>query len=273
MPSRVLSLRRSDTCARCRRPLAVGARAWWDADARTVTCLGCRHATVEPPPLDTGAVALDRGRPGASVGREYRRRRVNRETRKRREHPLLGGMMLALGKPPRHESAFRQGERGEVSVGGYLERRTARGPALVLHDRRMPRGRGNIDELAIAPSGVFVIDVKDIKGEVRVQNPLRGSARLVIKGRNRTKLVDGLDRQVTAVRLALDATGHVEVAVFGVFCFTSRAEFPLLGTMSIRGHKLLHRRKLVNALARGGMLTPAYVQAVASDLAAALPPA
>ena len=98
----------------------------------------------------------------------------------------------------------------------------------------MPGGYGNIDHLAIAPSGVFVIDVKNIKGKVRVANPLFGAAKLMVRGRDRTKLIDGLDRQIHAVRRALTASGHPGVPVQGVLCFVS-ADLPLFGTLNMRG--------------------------------------
>ncbi len=125
-----------------------------------------------------------------------------------------------------------------------LERGTKEGPAIVLHDRRMPGGHGNIDHLVITPTGVFVVDAKDIEGKVRVENPLFGAARLMISGRNRTKLVDGLDRQVAAVRHALAGNGHADVSVQGVLCFT-KADLPLLGTLKMRGHLLIHRRAFI----------------------------
>jgi len=59
----------------------------------------------------------------------------------------------------------------------------------------MHGGHGNIDHLAITATGVFVIDAKNIKGKVRVAKPLFGAAKLRITGRDRTKLIDGLDRQ------------------------------------------------------------------------------
>jgi len=38
------------------------------------------------------------------------------------------------------------------------------------------------------------------RGEVRVERPWLGKPKLVVNGRDRTKIVDGLDRQVAAVR-------------------------------------------------------------------------
>ena len=70
----------------------------------------------------------------------------------------------------------------------------------LLHDRRMPRGRGNIDHLAVAPTGVCVTDAKAHKGKVRIARPVFGLEKLLINSRDRTRLLDGLDRQVEAVR-------------------------------------------------------------------------
>ncbi len=135
----------------------------------------------------------------------------------------------------------------------------------------MPRGHGNIDHLVVCPAGVFVVDAKDIRGRVKVSAPLFGAAKLLVDGRDRSKLIDGLDRQVTAVRAALPA-GEEQVPVHGVLCFT-RAELPVLGTLRMRGHELLYRRALVKRLAADGQLGAAAIDALAQALAATFPPA
>jgi len=272
MPSRVLSLRRPDTCVECHCHITAGTSAWWDAGARKVTCIACL-AAGQAAPAQTAPAELDRGQPGASVGREYRRRRSSRETRTRVRHPHIGGLLLTLRKPPPNEVAFRLGEDGELSICAYLERRTAQGPAVILHDRRMPRGYGNIDLLAVAPSGVFVIDAKNIKGDVRISNPLIGSAKLMVRGRNRSRMIDGLERQVAVVRAAMDDAGHARVPVHGVLCFTARADFPLLGGTSIRGYRLHHRRALARRVNRRDGLSPDAIAQLARSLATALRPA
>lgn len=268
----MLKLRRPDVCIVCSSELPAGSQAWWDAVTRTVTCATCRETTAEPIVAGMLQTELDRGRPGASVAREHQRRKSNREIRTREAHPWIGGLLLALRGAPRHETAFRRGELGEKAVAASLEQGTKHGPAIVLHDRRMPRGYGNIDHLVIAPTGVFVIDAKDIKGKVRVQNRLFGAAKLMIAGRNRTKLIDGLDRQVSAVRRALAGNNHADVAVQGVLCFT-KADLPLLGTLKMRGHLLLHRRALVKRLNASGPLGSSAIDTLARTLAVAFPPA
>ena len=151
----------------------------------------------------------------------------------RNAHPHVGRLLLWLTDAPQHEVAFKTGEFGEIAVAESLERRTAEGPAVILHDRRMPPGRGNIDHVAIAPTGVFVIDAKAHSGNVRIDSPLFGSAKLRIAGRDSTKLIDGLDRQVAAVRDALARAGHPDVTVQRVLCFTA-PDLTLLRTLKMR---------------------------------------
>jgi hypothetical protein len=209
----------------------------------------------------------ERWHPGASAAREHERRRRSREARTRADHPLIGGLLLALGGAPQHEDAFRRGAAGERAVADSLERRTAASDAILLHDRRMPNGRGNIDQLAIAATGVYVIDAKDHHGKVRISTPLFGAPTLQIAGRDRTSLLDGLDRQVAVVRDTLDATGLLEVPVHGVLCFTN-ADLPLLGTTPIRGHLLLYRKALAKRINAPDPLTKRVRSAPAYTLAA-----
>ena len=181
-------------------------------------------------------------------------------------------MLLAWRSAPQHEAAFRIGQLGEERLGAWLERSTAAGPTIVLNDRRMPSGLGNIDHLAVTPRGTFVIDAKNVKGRVEVSSPLFGAAKLKIGGYNRTKFIEGLDRQVAAVRDALAVSGHADVPVQGVLCFL-RADLPLLGTQRMRGHYLLSRRALAKRLGRDGPLDPTLIENIARALANALPPA
>jgi hypothetical protein len=76
----------------------------------------------------------------------------------------------------------------------------------VLHDRRMPHSKANIDHVAICGSGVYVIDTKRYRGKIEVRQPLFGAAKLKIAGRDQTKLVDGLARQVAVVEATLGGT-------------------------------------------------------------------
>jgi hypothetical protein len=268
----MLKLRKPDVCVACDAGLPAGTLAWWDAEERTVTCKPCREKTPDPKPVESPQPELNRGQAGASVHREYERRKHNREARIRKKHKWVGGLLLALGGTPQSVKAFDKGGVGERRVGAFLDKRAAGGQIIALHDRRMPGGWGNIDHLAITSMCVFVIDAKNYKGKVRVQTPLFGKSKLRVSGRDRTKLIDGLDRQVAAVRDVLDRAGHSEVPVQGVLCFTS-GDLPLFGTLKMRGHLLLYRKRLGKRLCKKGPISPETINAIAQTLAAALPPA
>jgi hypothetical protein len=271
MASRILKLRRPDVCVVCGTSIDAASEAWWDAGTKTVTCLACRRAVAQPP-NSMGPELLDRGHAGASARREYERRKTGREASVRGAHRRIGGVLLWLKDAPQHEIAFKAGELGEVAVGESLDRRTAEGPAIILHDRRMPRGRGNIDHVAIAPAGVYVVDAKAHSGKVRIDRPLLGSTKWRIAGRDRTELIEGLDRQVAAVRDALDRAGHVDVPIQGMLCFTN-ADLPVMRTLRIRGHVLLYRKVLAARLNADGKLHADEIESIAHGLAHDLPPA
>ena len=272
MSARQLKIRREDTCVRCAAVLPVGTEAWWDKTARTVTCTDCFAASAADaapvPPQDE----LNCEDAGANLDRESDRRRRNREQRTRAAHPHLGGLLLAMRGTPQHEAVFHQGAVAERAVAESLRMRTGEQGVITLHNRRMPGGRGDIDHIAIAPSGVYVIDTKDWKGKVEIERPWFGSPKLLIGRRDRTGLIDGLERQLTVVRTALDQLGHQSVPLPGALCFT-KADLPLLRPQEFRGHMLLYRRALAKRLNREGPLDPARVEALARQLAVALPSA
>ncbi len=168
--------------------------------------------------------------------------------------------------------AFHQGAVAERAVADALKKRTAPGSVITLHNRQMPGRRGDIDHIVIAPTGVYVIDTKDWKGEVHIQTPWFGAPKLLIRGRDRTKLIDGLDRQITAVRSALDRDGYETVPIRGAVCFT-RADLPFLRTQTLRGHLLLYTKALIQRVNADGPLQPPLIEQLASHLAALLPPA
>jgi hypothetical protein len=217
---------------------------------------------------------LDTGTAGASGRREYERRRAKREEATRERHPRIGNLLLKFQNPPEHEKAWATGATGEEELAACLARRCPE--VIVLHDRRMPGSRANIDHLAVAPSGVHVIDAKRYKGKIEVRKPFFGDAQLVIGSRDKTKLVDGLERQAEIVRSFVSAVAP-EIDVTACFCFVNPAGqaggIPLLRTLSIRGHSLFYPRKLAKRLNEPGALDPGQIRDLAAALAARFPSA
>lgn len=212
-----MALRYAGTCRLCGAALQAGAMAVYERPMKTVRCLECPH----------GVTAPDVGTAGASARREYDRRKDNREKRIREAHPKIGGLILALSDDPQSTKAWESGAVGEE----LLAQRLTDLPETfqVLHDRRIPGTRANIDHIVIGPSGVWVIDAKRYKGQRPALHTEGGLFRPRVKslrvgGRDRTKLVEGIQSQVGKVAAAVGVT----IPVTGVLCFLD-ADWPLFG--------------------------------------------
>jgi hypothetical protein len=123
----------------------------------------------------------------------------------RAQHKHLGGLLLALSSDPQSTTAWATGAQGEQAIGRSLDRLRADGVA-VLHDRRIPGSRANIDHLAISQAGIFVIDTKHYMGRVEQRDVggwFKTDLRLFVGGRDRSKLLAGMTTQVEAVRRAI----------------------------------------------------------------------
>jgi hypothetical protein len=278
-----MTLRRPGACAGCGSSLPAGHQAAWDATTRLVRCMACHRAdapghspaavTVVPPLVAPPATG------GASAQREYDERSSRREERIKTAHPRLGRLLLALSEEPASTRVWAQGAAGERAVAAKLDD-LAGDHVVALHDRRMRRpdgslSRANIDHLAVAPTGVWVIDAKTHQGalEVRRSGGLfspRAEA-LFIGGRDRTSLVHGLLKQIAAVQSELADVGAT-VPVRGALCFVG-TELPWFGSSSIVGVPLVGRRGLAKLLRGAGDLDAAERTALADFLAGRFPPA
>ncbi len=142
----------------------------------------------------------------------------------------------------------------------------------------MPRSRANIDHIAVAASGVYVIDTKRYRGKIEVLKPLFGKPKLKIGGRDQTKLVDGLANQVAVVQEALAGVAS-QVPVHGCLCFVAPEGFladsglPVLRTLKINGYPLYYPRRLANRLNGSGPLSPEQASTIHAELAVRLPEA
>jgi hypothetical protein len=225
-----------------------------------------RERSTAAGPLDSAA--------GASARREYERQRAAREARVRDRLGPLAGVALTLAGEPAHQRAGATGAAGEVKLAAKLDRWTADAGVVLLHDRRVPGSVANIDHIAVGPTGVRVIDAKRYKGRIVVER--RGglfrerTAHLIVRGSDRSKLLDGILGQVEIVRKALGQ--HDDVPVHGVLCFVD-GDWPLFGTLEARGIPVLPPRKTARLCSTPGPLDDRDIRAVATTLAAALRPA
>ena len=171
---------------------------------------------------------------------------------------------------------WNTGPEGERGLAAFLAARCPQVP--MLHDRSASRSRANIDHVAIAPTGVYVIDCKRYRGKIEVTRPLFGPRKLKIRGRDRTGLIDGLERQVAQVEVALAAIG-VEVPVHGCLCFVAPESrfagvgLPLVRTLKIAGYRLYYARRLARRLNRSGPIGLEQAITLREELALRLRPA
>src|SRR4051812_15625323 len=230
-PFKRMKLRYAGACRVCGVALAAGETAVYHRVLKQVectTCFGDGSATsplnevvststgvtsqpgaeslsrnAEPNAMPTASSErmseLDSGTAGASARREHERRVAKREDRIRTRHPRLGGLILAVTDEPQSTRAWERGAVGEEKLARRLDELLARG-ARVLHDRRIPGTRANIDHIVVGPAGIFVIDAKRYKGgpHLRVEGGIfrPRTEKLMVGSRDCSKLVPGVARQV-----------------------------------------------------------------------------
>ena len=209
---------------------------------------------------------------GASARREYERRKQNREQRIHTNHPKLGRLILALSDDPQSTQAWAQGAIGEERLAQRLK--DLPDTFRVLHDRRIPGTRANIDHIVIGPTGVWVIDAKRYKNKRPTLQVDGGIIRprtehLRIGGRDRSNLVNGIRTQVERAATALD---DGDVPIVGMLCFLE-ADWPLIGgSFTVNGVHVLWPRLLIKRIT-GAEAHLTQVDAVRARLVTAFPQA
>ncbi|HWI05092.1 MAG TPA: nuclease-related domain-containing protein [Acidimicrobiales bacterium] len=148
-------------------------------------------------------------------------KRTRRETTIRSRHPHLGGLILAVTDEPQDIKNWDKGAVGEEKLAAGLDGLAGAG-VVAIHDRLRPGGgQANIDHLAVTPAGVWVIDAKRYSGRVAKRDVggwFSTDVRLFVGRRDCTRLVDGMAKQVDAVRRTL-GEDWADVPVRPMLCF------------------------------------------------------
>ncbi len=234
---------------------------------------------------------------GASSHAEYERRRALHRERVRRRRPvvlvitaigvvagiaflgiqpLLGWALIlaavasaanALFVTPNHVTAWATGADGEARTATFLEPLRAEG-FRILHDRRIPGSRANIDHIVIGPPGVYVVETKSFSGQLKV----RGNE-VYVAGRRKTTMIEEAKREALAVQVALapelEALG---IGMVPVIC-VHRASLPWFGA-DARGIRIVSGKDLVKRLRKADpRLVTEAVERLANAAAERLKPA
>jgi hypothetical protein len=208
---------------------------------------------------------------GSSARREYERRRARDEAKilEKWGQGRLGRIAVALSDERQSTTAWKSGAIGEAVVGAALDAIPS-GDVAVLHDRRIPGRKTNIDHIVVTPGGVWVIDAKRYRGkrpELRIEGGLlRPRVEKLIVGGDRTALVDSVLRQR---ELVAEVVGPVPVTAS--LCFVD-ADWPVFGgSFTTREVLVCWPKKLAKRIsAEQGEV---HVTATAAALAAHFPPA
>jgi hypothetical protein len=281
--------------------MSGGSRARWDRATKSATCLTCeperdaeREEQATPPgALDrrftAGEEPLDGGVAGASARRIADRqteRRVKakeqRDEATRAAHPKLGGLLVKTRDflaEPEKPTSWQKGAAGEEAVGRRFAVLAEEGFA-VLHDRRKPGTRWNIDHLVVGPRGVYVIDAKHYSGPLEVRTTgsffRPGPNRVFVNGRNQDKRVAAMDWQVECVEAAVGPrVEELGGVIRPVLCFLG-VEIGLLQGPWLAGERevlITWPRRFVKDVGRDGPLDPEHIAEVARRLDEALPKA
>ena len=284
-----LVLRWPGACEVCASELSAGTQAWWFRATKSIRCVSCvvslkhQESATRRQPATVTSIA------GASAQREYEKRSARELAKKekavvedeqwrqraKQQRPVIGRLAAALTPKPvvtpesQSTRAWKVGAEGERVVGALLD-----GLATVraFHDLRVPGSRANIDHIAVAESGVYVIDSKKYSGRIESRDVgtfWKADHRLYVAGRDRTKLVESMAWQVGVVRKVL-GPAFDEVPVHGVLCFVD-GQFGLLpNSFRIDDVDVVWPRELAKLLNRSGGVGAHQADAIANVLGGTL---
>jgi hypothetical protein len=255
-------------CSVCGTWLREGEEAAYVWASRRMYCLTCapgQEAPATPP--------LSRGVPGASTWREHDRRLANDEARlAERYGQRVGGFIATVREERQSTRSFASGAYGEEKLAAAL----AKVPGIeVLHDRRIPGSKGNIDHIVVAPAGIFVIDTKRYQGRVELKR--KGSIfypeyRLYATGRDRTMEIAEIKALAKIVDDAiLQHRVEPQPIAVPVLCFVD-AERVRLGPKAHDGVLLETDYTIRELLLSEVEMAPGQIDHVARELGRLFPP-
>jgi hypothetical protein len=209
-PWKVLVFRKEGVCDSCGATLPTGVKGQWNSSTKKVRCI--EHGVIRQPQViveESREREPNRGTAGKSAKEKYSELHIIEEGNVRNRFDRfkrLGEVAVFLHDDSQKTANWKVGSVGEEVVGARLDLLAQEVDFEVLHDRRRPPTKANIDHMVVTPAGVFVVDAKNYEGQIEVRQPgwFSGDpAQLFINGRNRTKIVDGVKKQVAQVKLVL----------------------------------------------------------------------
>jgi len=269
VPWRKLSIRNPECCSVCKNEFPSRTVLWCETSSKTLRCIPCH---LDQSNILAKQVGID-GTAGSSAAKEYKKRKASYENKIRSEHPVLGEFIARFGDEPHTVKAWKKGQKGEQGVAGVIDELAVGKHWRVLHDRRIPGTKANIDHIVINSAGVWVVDAKNYRGLVRQEHSggWLGSKevhKLYVGDRDCTSLIGGVNWQVSLVNDAIKR----QTAVTGVLAFY-KAKWPWIDKpLEING-VVINSKGLKHILTQPGDLSPSTIDKYASLLAQNFPSA
>jgi hypothetical protein len=148
---------------------------------------------------------------------------------------------------------------------------------IALRGLQLPDGRTTLDHVVVGPAGVYLISATHFRGAkvaiARAEDRSGASRdRLMVAGRDRTRLAAALEGQAAAVRATLEAsTEFAQVPVATALCFID-ADFPLFATLEIGPVRVMRLAGTTKMVVGAGPFGSAERQHIARYLALHFPP-
>lgn len=218
---------------------------------------------------------IDHGVAGISAAKEYDRRSAKhtQQIEAKWGTGRIGRVVKFMSDEPQSTVAWAKGADGESKLARRLTDELS-DVAIVLHDRKVPKTRGNIDHLVVASNGIWVVDAKNYTGRVE-QRDVGGwfstDKQLYVDGRNKSKLVSGLEWQVEAVRAALAPIGFAEMPIHRSLCFVASEWGLFAKPFRIDGVLVTWATKLIEAIRNVGAFDAPTIDTLGRHLSAKLP--
>lgn len=212
---------------------------------------------------------IDPGIPGASARGRYQWLRRRDEQQRRRIFGRFAPVVSLLVGPKRSTEAWARGAEGEEQIGIFLSRSVG-AEGVVLHDRRIPGRRANLDHVAIVPSGVWVIDAKHYRGRLErrsVGGWFTARQTLYVGRRDQSRLVASAARQRADVARRLPPDLRVRAAL----CFTGAERNLFARPFVLDGVVVTWPKALAKELVAPGPLDAEARHELATRLARAFP--
>ena len=190
--------------------------------------------------------------------------------------PPIGGTSTLKWSETGQKRNRRKGAAGEYLMDLRLHRDLTNGE-VILNDRQIPGGHGNIDHVVVASSGVWIIDSKSWTGRIEykgVKGAFDPIEHLYVGEKDCTYLVDDIYAQVIPVAtLVNDRAVPIRPAIVfidGDWKSTWRV---------LRNKPYVHKQvtivwpsALISQINEPGTLTPGVIEAIGHDLDQKLAP-